>query len=398
MIKLKVFKTKYWIDYYLILLTPIVDTLNGLILRTNGVSDGLSFGSIYRIIILIYVLYGIARRKNNLIMILLAMYFPLIGLIKGANNGKLVGCLTYGAKWLLPIAIIHYYSFIKRDKDEIQRCIYKTLDFWSAFVPISLILEYIFNLGVASYYDSGFKGYYYSTNDLALVLIVLFIYKLYKSFNNKKSKKNIILAFLNFVAIIILSTKSSMIFAVVSVVYMLIKFGKINCKTVLRVIASGMIMFLLIGFMNDEITKFIMRYQNMWEYSKSSNLVEQFFVFATSGRTSRISGFFNEIYNGNFVINFLFGWIIPDNVNVIEMDFHDLICQYGFIGLIIMIIEYGYLIIMGIRGESPFLYTIIICFIYAMLAGHVISGAFSGTCFSLIFSLLILSVKNNGRY
>ena len=53
-IKLKRFHTKYKIDYWLITITPIVDTINGLFLLKHGVTE-ISIGTVYRLLLLIYM-------------------------------------------------------------------------------------------------------------------------------------------------------------------------------------------------------------------------------------------------------------------------------------------------------------------------------------------------------
>lgn len=129
---------------------------------------------------------------------------------------------------------------------------------------------------------------------------------------------------------------------------------------------------------------------------KASNdsIINQFFIFATSGRVTRIKNFFSAINNsGNYIINILFGWIIPDNVHVIEMDFHDLICQYGIIGFSVVIAEYVILFKGCKKRVDPFFAMTAICFIYACLAGHAISGAFSGTALSIVVSVFIIESK-----
>ena len=388
-IKLKRFHTKYKIDYWLITITPIVDTINGLFLLKHGATE-ISIGTVYRLLLLIYVIVKLCKKRALIIQFLPLLYFPVGGIIRGGDN--LFGCFTYAAKWLLPLALILYYGFSKKNKNDIKSCLIRAIDFWSVFVPISLIIEYVFKLGQVSYYDAGFKGLYYSTNDIALVLIVCFIYTLWKTLNI--DNRNVIWCMLCFISIVILSTKSSLIFAFISLIYMLIASKKIKIYQLISVV---LILVVVWGFANSgsQLNDLLDRYSNMWVGTYGNSWINRFLVFATSGRTSRISTYFNEINkHGVFVLNLFLGWITPDNAHVIEMDWHDLLCQYGIIGFLICFFEYGSLLVKCKIKSQPFWYIIMVCLIYSILAGHVISGAFSGTTLALVFSLLLLDTND----
>lgn len=388
-IKFKKFQTLYRFDYFLLLITPLVDSINGLFLINNEQSS-ISIGSIYRIVLIVYILMNLLASSKLFFTILPFAYFPFDGVFRGLLGSNLIGTLTYSIKWILPFVLIIYYSFSKKNKKEIKNCLIRCLDIWCYFVPISLIIEYIFGIGKLTYYDAGFKGLYYSTNDIALALIVLFIYSVYMSYD--KDKKYLISSLLNFIAIIILSTKSSLIFSVVVFIYLSIMFGKINWKKLITSVALSVLVFVLIkSTFSSQVDAVVLRYSNMWENTSNDNFISRFLSFATSGRTDRIEKFFTLANIGNVVTNYLFGWIYPDNAHVIEMDWHDLICQYGVIGFFIVFFEYLYLLIKSNLNSKPYNIIIVICIIYSIFAGHVISGAFAGTVFATVFSILILN-------
>lgn len=385
---LKIFKTKYYIDYWLITLTPIIDTINGFYILKHG-ATGFSIGTIYRILLLIYVIVNLIKKKNILLKFIPLIYFPLIGLIRGGNN--LFGCITYAVKWMLPIVLILYYSLTRKNKNDIKSCLERALDFWSVFVPASLIIERVLGIGSLSYYDAGFKGLYYSTNDIALVLIVCYIYTLWKTVNVNIC--NSIWCGMCFMSIIILSTKSSLIFAVISLAYILITSEKIKPHNLITI---ALVVLVILTYVNKTtlMDDFLGRYSKMWIGLSSSSWINRLLIFATSGRTVRISSFFHEIYShGVFLFNALFGWIMPDNAHVIEMDWHDLLCQYGIIGFSICFLEYAGLLMKCKTNVKPYYYIVLVCLVYSIMAGHVISGAFSGTAFAVVFSLLILESK-----
>lgn len=387
-LKIKHFKTKYMLDYWVIIITPIIDTINGFFILKHG-ATGFSIGTIYRFLLLTYIIIRISNKRNLLIQFLPLLYFPIVGLVRGENN--IFGCFTYATKWILPISLILYYSFGKNNKNEIKKCLMKSIDFWCKFVPISLVVEYLLDLGEVSYYDAGFKGLYYSTNDIALVLIVCLIYSVWKTLNI--DLYNVVWCILCFVAIVILSTKSSVIFALISLLYMLIASKKIKLRHIVSIFA---ILIIVWKFANSGtyFSDFIDRYSKMWQGTLGNKWLDRLLIFATSGRTSRISTYFNNMNeHGFFIINLIFGWITPDNAHVIEMDWHDLLCQYGIVGFLICFLEYGYFLLKCKMKSQPYFYIVLVCLVYSILAGHVISGAFSGTAMALVFSLLLLDSR-----
>ena len=84
-IKLKRFHTKYKIDYWLITITPIVDTINGLFLLKHGVTE-ISIGTVYRLLLLIYVIVKLCKKRALIIQFLPLLYFPVGGIIRGGDN------------------------------------------------------------------------------------------------------------------------------------------------------------------------------------------------------------------------------------------------------------------------------------------------------------------------
>lgn len=391
---IKKINNNYQVDYWLLAFTPVLDTINGLFLIKKG-ATGFSLGTIYRLFFLIYLICGIFYYRKNFVKLLPLLYFPIVGFIRGFAGGNLFGCVTYAMKWFFPLALILYYGLRQDDKRTMRDVLGKCLDFWSIYVPVSLIVEYLLGIGSFAYYDAGFKGLYYSTNDLALVLIVLFIYSLHKALNSEQ-RIIIVICLLNFISIIILSTKSSVIFAIVSVGIMVVTSKSMKKRHLLSIIGISLISIAVLSvIMREQISNFILRYSTMWNNTSNDNLLTHFFSFATSGRTDRIDDFMGAISDGNnFFSNILFGWIYPDNAHVIEMDWHDSLCQYGVIGFLIIIVEYFTLIIKCKVKVQPYVYIVAVCFVYSILAGHVINGAFSGTAFAIVFSILLLDSQS----
>ena len=100
------------------------------------------------------------------------------------------------------------------------------------------------------------------------------------------------------------------------------------------------------------------------------------------------------INNKNFpTMSFLVGWIEPNNATVVEMDWHDLLFQYGLIGFCILVMIYLRMLIKYRNHSEPVFYMLILSLIYTTFAGHTISGAFSGTMFSFVMAQYIINRK-----
>lgn len=382
--------------YILLLITPIIDNINGLFIMNHG-ATGISIGTFFRILIILYCVAISYKIKKYFITIYLMLYFPLLAFIKGMFGGGMIDNLTYAMKWVMVVLIILALSYkALQDKDTAIENVNDVIVFWSWIVPGMLILEYVFNIGIKSYWDAGFKGLYYSTNDLAYVLTILFIYSAYQLIYHFKVKWIISIS-LNGVAILILGTKSSVAFSVFTLL-LLFLFHVENPIAFIKKFFLAIIVItflhLVMKYMGQNINDFVNRYTNMWLDSQNGGgFWDSFMNFATSGRTQRIAMSFSQINNGNYFVNFLFGWIKPDNANVVEMDFDDLFFQYGMVGFSLLV--WFYLSFAHLRSKKAFIlkYIMIVSIIYAVLAGHVISGAFSGTMFAMIYFLF----SENGK-
>jgi hypothetical protein len=373
------------IIYILILLSPVVDTINGLYLLRVG-ATGVSLGTFYRLVITLLALYIALRKRSTAGQTILLLYFPFSAVLKSIQDNTLTPYLTYAVKWIYPVLLVYMWKNVfRRTEDTGREYINKIIDFWLWFVPLSLITEYLLKLGYITYYDAGYKGLYYSTNDIAFLLTVLFIYSVSKVLHDS-SKKNIIQSLITLIAIVILGTKSCLIFAVVTFVTGIL-YNSGTYKKLLRnliIIAMGILAVVLIARYSTQFNNAMIRYSNMWSYSTYGGKVSTFLNFATSGRTPRINSFFTKLTNNFSVTKLLFGWITPDNAHVIEMDWHDLLCQYGVIGLAVLVITYLRIFVQYRFSKYPGVYALIVGMIYTTLSGHIISGALAGTALAVV--------------
>ena len=80
-IKIKRYKTKYVLDYLLIMITPIIDTINGIYIIKHG-ATGFSLGTVYRLLLLIYVIIRLFKKKALILHLIPLIYFPIVGIVR----------------------------------------------------------------------------------------------------------------------------------------------------------------------------------------------------------------------------------------------------------------------------------------------------------------------------
>lgn len=382
-IKMRIKINKKIIFYFLIVITPIIDTVNGFFIKNFG-ATGLSLGTFYRFFLIVIFIYWLKYDKNKfLTFLLIAFIFLAIPCFKGLVNGNVFGYLTYGMKWIFPIIIYFVFEIVyKNDIKNAKIAILKILNHWVYVFPSLILLEFLFDIGYNTYYDAGFKGLFYSTNDIAVVLIILFAFSCCKFALNIKQ---IFIILINLISIIIVSTKSGIILAVFSMIYFLsIYFIK---RKVVKIVGEGFLIICGFFFINNilasQIQNMLLRYRNMWQsaFSQGNSMIYSFINFATSGRISRISKYFNVPHNFFYTI---IGWISPDNATVVEMDWIDLFFQYGALGFGCLFILYFLIFKKRQNKWDNSVYMFLLGIIYSNLGGHVISGAMSGTVFAIV--------------
>lgn len=208
----------------LLLITPLIDTLNGWYVLGHG-ETGVSIGTFYRLFILLFILFFFNFSKNELLWLFITAYFPISSAIRAIFDGiSFFLAFTYGLKWMLPIIYILVFSHI--NKKETIMSLRKIIDVWKFLIPLILIVEYVLGIGEATYYDAGFRGLFYCINDIGFSLTMMSIYSIYVFIMVKMSFTNLIPVVLNLVAILILSTKSCILFTAITVVIYLLKNSK----------------------------------------------------------------------------------------------------------------------------------------------------------------------------
>lgn len=379
---------------FLFLITPLMDTLNGWYVLGHG-ETSVSIGTFYRLFILLFIFVFYNFSKNELLWLIITAYFPISSAVRAIIDGiSFFSAFTYGLKWMLPIIYILVFSHI--NKKEAVMSLQKIIDVWKFLIPSILIVEYVLGIGEATYYDAGFRGLFYCINDIGFSLTMMSIYSIYAFIMVKMSFANLIPVVLNLVAILILSTKSCILFTAISVViYLLKKSKKSPHKSIGLIIFMVLMIPLIMLKMADSIDGIVRRYTTFYMQTVGSGFsFSNMMGFLTSARTYRIEGTLANLMT-NFCFNkMMFGWCDPIFTGAIEMDWLDVLFQHGIIGLLILTFFY-YKIIFAKKYNAPYKYMLVIAMICALFSGHVLNGALPSTVFAVVVGLALNSI--NGR-
>jgi len=339
----------------------------------------------------------------SLIFIFLILYF--ISKIKYLNISTFFTECNYLIRFIyFPILLSCLYCYFddkKFSKDEIEKLMLKSLMIYTIFLFIPLIT----NTFYSSYGDSilnlkGNTGWFYSANEVSIILILIFPY-LYTILKNKKSLMSILFGILVIFTISTIGTKASMVGTIITSVILLIIscFYKKEKKLSKKLILFSIIILISI-FICFRESSTIDNFNTTLEIQEEQNeLIEQ----TEEQKNSKVYQFLNkygktllsdrdvyvkytaEIYEENYNINtLLFGLGNTNNKKInnyniqklIEIDPLDLFFHSGLIALIIILLPFIYYLYQLIKkakiNTNLIFYTLMIGMIFCVscISGH----------------------------
>ncbi|MBB1071736.1 O-antigen ligase family protein [Limosilactobacillus reuteri] len=386
------------IYFFLLIILPLMDSLNGLI-NGGGNENGLSLGIIYRIVIVIvsfsyWLLYGVDRKY--LLYFLFVLFYLTISALR--SSLFLFSYLVLMFKMILPIIIIITLKILYENNIFNKKSITDILNIWQFLFPLTLLIAYVLGIGFATYSSNatnlsmdssvGFKGLYYAQNDISYVMDILYYYSL-KKLLKRKNIVNIIGYFLSLSSVLLLGLKSGYILVIIITIFMFIQ----QLKKKRELISSFLfLLFVIVGFIfsfsifSNDISKVVDRWQYFYQNRTS------FFSFLTSMRSDRIVPINNWVNSVYGLIGILFGTgynyahisgsIVPE---IVEMDLIDIYFQIGIIGIILI---YGFYFRIYFQNSKTSFYSnaFILTILISTFNGHVFETALSGVFFAIICS------------
>lgn len=389
------------VTFFLLVITAIMDTLNGFLLKSNY---NISIGQIYRFILLITIIICIFKyiKKSNytVYLFIIILYFimsTLVTVFYHDNTTVLFNDLVTVSKLLLPILIIIAYDELYNLKKVSVETINKIIWFNILYIPISLIIPKMLNMGYSAYVgDSGYKGFYFSNNEINIVLAILFIFvweNVYMNINNKKVKlKDIFFIVYVFIPFILIGSKTSIITSIIVTLVYIFRIVK-SSKNILRNII--IVIFLIIGsfcivnslFYND-IQSIIARQQYFYQSLDPIS-------FILSDRNGLADALWNQVKGNTNIFTILFGYrknLIQGNTTFLYLEL-DVVCiflNYGIVG-VLLIYSFYFKIFTKTKSNKmrfPYKFAFIIVVAFSTFAGHVMFSAIAGTFLGIISVVL----------
>lgn len=385
----------------------LIDNINGALMLYLGTSL-VTFGQIIRIFFVLFFGYLVIinveirdeyeKRRKFFFIPLLLFVLPFVFFIRhGAIKGLYMD-LLYAVKLLFPILIIVALKSVIDNKKVSRRVIDKIFQIYSILVPLTLIVPLLLGVGFSSYeLGGGYKGFYYSNNEINVVLICTFIYCVANLFQNR-NRKNLILTLINLFALLLIGSKTSIIVFVTVLMVYLIKIMKKNPKKGIKCFGIGVLASLVVGFLfKDFLIDMFARMH--YYYISFKNSGGTFLDFLTSGRSDRIiPAFEKNVVNARFgILNFLFGigrYSQIDNYNLatlMEMDFFDVFNWYGIIVAVSVMYFYCFIFYKARFDKSKFGFKLmfILITLFSFIAGHVWFSALAGSALALVCVALL---------
>lgn len=380
----------------LLSILPIIDSINGLTMNNNL----FSIGMLYKFLLIITLMFIILNLKNiRKISIFILIFIILLLLISILVNTIFLRkeiIMEYPAKLLFNIVLAIMLIELFHKNILTGKSIGVILRNNCILLSISILTTYFLKLGFTVYSgDIGFKGFYFSQNELSAILVILFFYSIY-IFVNKTNIKTLINLLSILVCAILVNTKSTLIAVSLGIIYLFIHLLK-NNKLRYKLIFILFVILLMLFFRNFiiyNLSQVLKRQSGLYKIFKGDII-----SIVLSGRNNFLKSEFKKLINSRFfTLHFLIGNGFSHE-KLIEMDFFDIFFSLGIIGIIILLIFLYFLLKSAIRNvntkiDSGRFISLIIILLMSLFMGHVLFMATSGIYF-ILYCLFCIYYEDN---
>lgn len=359
---------------WLLILSPIVDNVNGYLLLTEKNSN---ISIIFKTIIFIFCLFISVKiiTTRKIIRTICMLLFLVIQLIvfEISSPGGMGYNISTLIKLLTPIVIVMAVKALSVYDNNVTVCINKITKFYCWFFPVSLIVPKLLDVGYTTYEGGiGNKGFYYAGNEISIVMIIILALEIEK-YRNNKCKTNLLNILLGIISILYLGTKSVYISLVVFLVVALYSEQNINKKLLnIALILPTIFGGLWYVISNVELVTTVINMLR-WRSATSTGIIN----FLLSGRERQITRARELLYSENAIRKIFWG-IGPNAAKnelriLIEMDLFDLFTRFGIVVSVIIICFYVKYIKKVVQSKQ-ILYIIGIFLVYgaSVFSGHMI--------------------------
>ncbi len=366
---------------------PVIDSLNGMLI-TEGIWTHL--GTIYKIAILfiLFVIVLIYEKFSIRYLLLLICSLVYVGFTTFFNVMFREAKVSYdhSIKFIFNIMIMSLLLQLLKLRIINGKSFFTIFDNSLTLMVICILVPYLSGAGYTIYAGNiGYKGFFYSQNELNAILIILFGFSLYKNIC-KITLYSVAQLLAISVCVMLMSSKSSMLACCMGLAVFFFEYlrRKGNRHKILVVFSSLLIAVFGIGFIMAKIQDVFDRQSSL--YKLYGNDV---FATITSGRILFLVDAFKDFVSEKYLLIRLFIGNGFETKNLVEMDFFDIFFYLGMIGLSFLIIGVTIIFLKSkkniIQDETiirGFNYLLIIGF--SFLTGHVMFMATSGCYFVLL--------------
>lgn len=366
---------------------PIIDSLNGFLIRNNALSIGTTYK--FLLVLLLFIMninYKETISANGLklflcVIVYIGLSILINVLLTGIDLNK-----DYPLKLLFNIMLLLLLFHSIQTKVITGNTIYKIFNVTVYFMIACILIPYVLKTGYTIYANNiGYKGFFYSQNELNASLIILFYFCLYKLVL-KFDPKSILQTMGITICVLMTNTKSSMIAVGIGMIILIIDYlkRKESKHKLIFLLAVVAVSALGIGFFQQQIMNFISRQGSL--YSMYSNsLIDTL----TSGRLNYVEAAWQElIQNKISMLRVFIGNGFCSKI-LCEMDIMDMFFFLGLFGVAASLIFFAYILKranMNFKKDHSCIRFVglILIFLFSFFTGHVFFMATSGCYFVLL--------------
>ena len=420
--------TKKLERFFLLLLfiNPFIDILNGLYIYMAETLSRSTFNNFYfqltPVLVLrmgflvLFAAYLLMLRDKKAILTLIpigaAWVLSLAGEFLFAASFSLFTDLQYVAKFVYNLSILLvYFQVFQRsgmDKKAILGLLNRVVVFTLNVLSLSILFCYVIGFGYSTYGDRfgyfGFRGIFYSGNDITAVLMLLLPFAIVYFFQMPRKQKlwhtcyQAAAPASALTAMFLIGTKTAflaiIIITITMLVYSLIVWKKQGSplffqRLILIILICIAILGLLMLFAQSNVLSDINKSLGHTGLLFGDNVGLTSLVL--SGRQFKLRQAIEQYAAGGPFI-WLFGVGRGSQQVIIEMDLFEVLAYYGIFGLAVMLwlyVKLGFMFMMrffkkiDLTGLACFV-SLGMCVAYLIMAGHILFSVTSGLYFSLV--------------
>ena len=387
---------------FLIFCMPMIDTLNGFLIRNGYLSIAKIIKPILLFLMFVYTITYLNKEKvlilfSTFLMSILIMFH---GIFIYTSSGDLIIDIDWLIKYMFWVISFYFFYIFKIDIDTI----YRLANFYFFIYFLNLILG-ISGIGFPQYKDSGERGigsvgFIYAGNELSITLILLEIIILSIILYKKQYMRLYIYILLFIIAALLKATKTFFLSAFLVPIIILLSFSFSRGKHLFNLKIYKTNLYILLSYAFASVLLFPIAVYILLFYVGLINRIEYWLgkldliTFLLSSRNLFAEKLINYMFENLSFATLLFGYGRPSlkELKSAEIDLIDFIFAYGLVGVGLIIFNLFIWIYKISKTDSRFKYiglaTVFYMFIISNLSGHVLYSSMGAIVFGFLISLI----------